>query len=216
VPSDTNGGARTDGVDYRGKRVLDVTFALVAIVVTLPVQAAVALAVRISSPGPVVHRAVRVGRHGRPFVLYKFRSMREDPARHGPLITARGDARITKVGAVLRRSKLDELPQLYNVLKGDMSTVGPRPEDQRYVDRYNAHQRRILSWRPGITSPASLAYREEETLLADVPDLDVAYASIMSAKLEIDLEYLERATLLEDIRCVIATLASVIGARRTS
>jgi lipopolysaccharide/colanic/teichoic acid biosynthesis glycosyltransferase len=175
-------------------------------------QAVICVAVWLSSPGPCVYRAVRVGRDGSLFVLYKFRSMRENAL--GPAITARDDPRITVVGRVLRRTKLDELPQLYNVLNGDMSVVGPRPEDPQYVDLYSADQRRILAWRPGITSPASVCYRDEEAVLATASDLDAAYRPVMTAKLQIDLEYLPRATLLSDLRWLARTVRAVISRPR--
>ncbi|MFZ1551113.1 MAG: sugar transferase, partial [Anaerolineae bacterium] len=131
--------------------------------------------------------AVRVGQDGRPFRLYKFRSMIVGTDRQGPGITATGDPRITRVGRFLRRAKLDELPQLINVLLGDMSLVGPRPEDPRYVAFYTPEQRRVLSVHPGITSPASLAYRHEEQLLAG-EDWETHYRTrVLPAKLALDL-----------------------------
>ncbi len=199
--------------DYRGKRALDLVVAGAGLVVMLPLLGAIALVVRLSSPGGAIHRAERVGRQGRTFTLYKFRSMRVGSGT-GPAVTPRGDARITRVGAVLRRTKLDELPQLFNVLRGDMSIVGPRPEDPRYVDRYTCRQRQILQWRPGITSPASVAYRNEETILAAAEDLDAAYGDVMAAKIEIDAEYLQRASVLGDLHCIARTLTSVLQRER--
>ena len=187
--------------------------ALGGVVLTLPVQAAAAVAVRATSRGPALHRAIRVGRDGRPFVLLKFRSMRTGAAGVGPGITVRGDARVTPVGTFLRRTKLDELPQLYNVLRGQMSLVGPRPEDPGYVAKYTPEQRAILAWRPGITSPASVTYRDEEAILADAADADAAYAEIMAMKLAIDLDYLAGATLLGDVRCLIRTVGAVFSRR---
>src|SRR5262249_41340438 len=151
----------------------------------------------------VLYRGERVGRDGRLFRLYKFRSMRVGEA--GPAITRAADARVTRVGALLRRTKLDELPQLLNVLAGHMSLVGPRPEAPRYVAMYSAEQRRILSARPGITSPASLLYRGEEAQLVG-DDWERLYVEeIMPAKLRIDLEYLDRRTLGSDLGVIIAT-----------
>lgn len=189
------------------KRLLDVVAAGAGLMVLSPLFAVLAVAVKLSSPGPVFHRGERVGRGGGVFRLLKFRSMRV--GEPGPGITRAGDPRITPVGQFLRRTKLDELPQLVNVLRGDMSLVGPRPEAPRYVDFYNAEQRRVLSVRPGITSPASLAYRsEEEQLIGEA--WEQAYVErIMPAKLAIDLEYLARRTLLTDVGVIVRTLAAM-------
>ncbi len=124
-----------------------------------------------------------------PFELLKFRSMLVGAAASGPGITAHGDSRITSVGRVIRSTKLDELPQLVNVVRGEMSIVGPRPEDPRYVEWYTDAQREILRWRPGITSPASLTYRDEESVLAGAENLDAAYRVVMADKIAIDLAY---------------------------
>jgi lipopolysaccharide/colanic/teichoic acid biosynthesis glycosyltransferase len=189
------------------RRVLDVIASAAGLLVLCPLFAALALAVKLSSRGPVLHRGERVGRGGRPFLLFKFRSMRA--GQSGPAITRAGDPRITPVGRLLRRTKLDELPQLINVLRGDMSLVGPRPEAPRYVALYDDAQRRILAARPGLTSPASLAYRaEEEHLVGD--DWERLYVeTIMPAKLRIDLDYLGRRTLASDLRVIAATLAAL-------
>jgi lipopolysaccharide/colanic/teichoic acid biosynthesis glycosyltransferase len=191
------------------RRVLDLLAASFALALTAPVQLLVALAVRLTSTGPVLHRARRVGRGGSVFTLYKFRSMRAGSA--GPAITAAHDERITSVGRVIRRWKLDELPQLYNVVRGDMSVVGPRPEAPEYVVRYTDQQRRLLDHRPGITSPATLAYRDEEQLLAGVEDLDAAYMSIMADKTVIDLDYFADATLRDDLRVIMRTFMAILG-----
>jgi lipopolysaccharide/colanic/teichoic acid biosynthesis glycosyltransferase len=191
------------------KRVFDAGVALVGLVLLAPVFAAVAGAVKLTSPGPVFHVALRVGRGGRPFRLLKFRSMRSDAAETGPAITRAADARVTAVGRVLRRFKLDELPQLINVLKGDMSLVGPRPEDARYVASYTEEQRRVLSVRPGITSPASIRYRHEETLLVG-EDWERQYlTAVMPEKIRIDLAYLEQRTFLRDLAILWGTFLAV-------
>jgi len=189
------------------RRLLDVVVAAAGILLLSPLFAVLAVVVKLSSPGPVFHRGERVGRGGKPFKLYKFRSM--GVGKSGPAITRAGDSRITPVGVFLRRTKLDELPQLINVLTGDMSLVGPRPEAPRYVAMYDAEQRRILSARPGITSPASLRYRSEEAqLIGD--DWERLYVEeIMPAKLRIDIDYLERRTLASDLRVILATFATL-------
>ena len=135
------------------RRLLDLVASLAGLTLLSPLFVFIALLIALDSPGPVFYRGQRVGRHGRLFRLYKFRSMVISADKQGPGITAAGDARITRVGRFLRRAKLDELPQLINVLLGDMSLVGPRPEDPRYVAFYTPEQRRVLSVRPGITSP---------------------------------------------------------------
>jgi lipopolysaccharide/colanic/teichoic acid biosynthesis glycosyltransferase len=192
------------------KRLFDVAASAVGLVVTSPVIAGLAVAVKATSPGPVFHTAQRIGREGVPFTLYKFRSMRVGAAGQGPGITAKGDSRITKVGKLLRKTKLDELPQLWNVLRGDMSLVGPRPEDPRYVATYTDAQRRILAWRPGITSPASVSYRDEESILAAADDLEAAYAVVMDEKIRIDLEYFEHASLWGDLRWIVRTFTAIL------
>jgi lipopolysaccharide/colanic/teichoic acid biosynthesis glycosyltransferase len=171
-----------------------------------PVFLIIGLAVKITSAGPVFHRAERVGQDGHLFKLYKFRSMVLDADRRGPGITAKDDPRVTRVGRFLRRTKLDELPQLINILQGEMSLVGPRPEDPRYVALYTPQQRQVLVVRPGITSPASLHYREEETLLSG-EDWETTYVKeILPHKLAIDLAYLRRRTFWTDLILILKTV----------
>jgi lipopolysaccharide/colanic/teichoic acid biosynthesis glycosyltransferase len=192
---------------YRSKRALDVSVATVGLVLAAPFMAIIAVIVRLTSAGPAVHRATRAGQRGTPFTLYKFRSMRTTTG--GSLITAAGDTRITRIGRVLRATKLDELPQLVNVVRGEMSVVGPRPEDLAYVDRYTDDQRRILAWRPGITSPASIEYRHEETILGSADDLEAAYLAIAEAKLQLDLAYFPASTLRSDLAIMLKTARSI-------
>jgi lipopolysaccharide/colanic/teichoic acid biosynthesis glycosyltransferase len=173
-----------------------------------PVFAGAALAVKLSSPGPVLHRAVRVGRAGNPFAMLKFRTMVLE-AVAGPGITSAEDPRVTPVGHVLRRWKLDELPQLVNVLRGEMSLVGPRPEDPRYVTRYTPEQRRVLRVRPGLTSPASLRFFREESILTG-EDWETAYLQrILPAKLSEDLEYLDHRSARSDLTILIRSVWKV-------
>jgi lipopolysaccharide/colanic/teichoic acid biosynthesis glycosyltransferase len=190
------------------RRLLDLAASAAGLLLLSPLFALIAAAVKLSSPGPVFHRGERVGRGGAPFRIYKFRSMRVGQA--GPGITRAGDPRVTAVGRFLRRTKLDELPQLINVLAGSMSLVGPRPEAPEYVAMYDDAQRRILAARPGMTSPASLQFRAEEEQLQG-PEWERIYVErIMPAKLQIDLEYLERRTIASDLRVIAATAASLI------
>jgi len=188
------------------RRLLDIAASATGLLILSPLFALLAAAVRLSSPGPAFHRGERVGRGGRLFVLYKFRSMRVEA---GPAITRAGDSRVTPVGRFLRRTKLDELPQLLNVLWGDMSLVGPRPEAPGYVALYDAEQRRILEERPGITSPASLLYRSEEAQLTGDDWERVYVERIMPAKLRIDLDYCRRRTLVSDLRVIAGTIATM-------
>ena len=192
-----------------GRRVLDVVGAGLGIVLLSPLWVLVAVAIKLDSPGPVFYRARRVGRDGEVFRLYKFRTMVTDADKHGPAITAAGDTRVTRVGRFLRRTKIDELPQLINVMKGEMSLVGPRPEDPRYVALYTKEQREILRVRPGITSAASLTYRHEEKLLQGKDWEDIYQTEIMPAKLAIDLEYLRHRTLWSDLVLIGKTIGSM-------
>jgi len=172
------------------------------------------VAVKLSSPGPILFRQERVGRGGRRFLLLKFRSMRIGAESQGALVTGSGDARVTPVGRWLRRTKLDELPQLWNVVRGDMSLVGPRPEVPRYVAHYTAGQRRVLEVRPGITDPATLAFRNEEQLLGSVPvdQRESFYINeILPRKLEINLEYLAKDGVAQDLAVLLRTVAALLG-----
>ena len=190
-------------------RLVDILAAAIGLVVLSPLWLLIAILIRIDSKGAVFYTATRVGRDGQLFRLYKFRSMVVDADKQGPGITTSGDRRVTRMGAFLRRTKLDELPQLWNVLKGDMSLVGPRPEDPRYVALYTAEQRAVLQVRPGITSAASLTYRHEEQMLRG-SDWEATYcAEVMPTKIAIDLEYLARRTLFSDLRLIGQTVAAM-------
>jgi lipopolysaccharide/colanic/teichoic acid biosynthesis glycosyltransferase len=187
-------------------RLVDIAIAAAALVVGLPVFAAVGIAIRLDSSGPLLHRAIRVGLAGRSFTLYKFRTMVDGAAALGPGVTAAGDPRVTRVGRFLRRSKLDELPQLWNVLRGDMRLVGPRPEDPRFVALYEPYQLLVLSVCPGITGPSQLAFFDEEHVLAATDAEAVYIRDILPRKLALDLEYARRHTLLQDLRILAQTL----------
>jgi lipopolysaccharide/colanic/teichoic acid biosynthesis glycosyltransferase len=191
------------------KRAFDILMAGLLLLCLLPLLLILAALVRLSSPGPVLFRQQRVGKDGRLFWLYKFRSMRVADA--GPSVTASGDDRITPVGRFLRKWKLDELPQLVNVFKGDMSLVGPRPEVPEYVARYTEEQREVLSVRPGITGVSQLAYRDEEALLAGREDIDAFYTNmVMPAKLALDLRYVREWTLRADLMILLKTVIQVL------
>ena len=191
------------------KRVFDFGVALIGLILLFPLYLLIALVIKLDSPGPVLFRGRRVGQHGRAFYMLKFRSMVAGAARKGPGLTAKGDRRITRVGKVLRRTKLDELPQLVNVLRGEMSLVGPRPEDPRYVALYTPEQRRVLRVRPGITSMASVKYRNEEAILSQGNLDDVYVAKVMPEKLALDLAYLEKQTFWSDLKVLASTFVAL-------
>ncbi|MBL8011655.1 MAG: sugar transferase [Flavobacteriales bacterium] len=196
------------------KRAFDVLFASTALVLLMPLLLVFALAVATGSPGGAFFRQVRVGRHGREFRLLKFRSMRPGSEALGQLTIGGRDPRITGVGHFLRRTKLDELPQLWNVLKGDMSVVGPRPEVPRYVALYTPEQQVVLSVRPGITGMASLDYVDENELLARSDDPERTYVEeVMPAKLALDLRYVRERSFALDLRIIAATLRLIFRDR---
>lgn len=192
------------------KRCFDVLLSLTGLLVLAPLFAVLSVAVRLDSPGPAIFRQQRVGRHGRPFAILKFRTMR---AGAGPLVTAGDDPRITRVGALLRQSKLDELPQLWNILRGDMSLVGPRPEVPRYVAHYPPGIReRVLGVRPGLTDPAAVRFRNEADILAGAEDPERDYLEqILPAKLAAYVAYVDGRSFRGDLRVLADTLRAVLG-----
>ncbi len=187
----------------------DAAVSALGLIVLSPVFVFVAVWIKLDSRGPVFHRGLRVGRNGKRFHIYKFRTMRADAS--GPGITVAGDGRVTRAGKVLRRTKLDEVPQLINVLKGEMALVGPRPEDPEFVALYDTRQQAVLKVRPGITSPASLAFKAEEKLLAG-PDWHQVYVNqIMPRKLELELDYLHHRTMFSDVVLIGRTLLTLLN-----
>ncbi|MFM7705617.1 MAG: sugar transferase [Rubrivivax sp.] len=197
------------------KRLLDFTVSLVALyVLTLPMLA-IALWIRLDSPGPVLFRQVRVGRWGNLFHIWKFRTMVADAPARGPAVTAADDRRITRAGRFLRATKLDELPQLVNVLLGQMSLVGPRPEVPQYVALYPPELReQVLSVRPGLTDPVSLAYADEAQRLAAAADPEREYREvILPAKLQAVAAYVARASLWADLGVLLRTAARALTGR---
>ncbi len=194
-----------------GKRLFDIVVSLVALLLLAPVFALIAVMVKLDSPGPVFFRQVRVGRHGRHFRIFKFRTMSFVPLDESPQLTVAGDQRITRVGALLRRSKVDELPQLLDVLRGTMSLVGPRPEVPRYVAHYSESEReKVLSVRPGITDFASLHYRNENQILAQALDPEREYLDIiLPSKLRYAMDYVDTASVASDLRVLGLTLRTV-------
>jgi lipopolysaccharide/colanic/teichoic acid biosynthesis glycosyltransferase len=202
--------ANPDVPDVR--RAFDLAIAGTALLVGAPLLALASVAIRMESRGPVLFRQTRVGRDKQPIRTLKLRTMIADAA--GPQITAGGDPRITRVGRLLRKMKLDELPQLWNVIRGEMSLVGPRPEVPRYVEQYRPEWQRLFTVRPGITDLASITFRDEEALLALARDRDRAYREvIMPAKLALALEGVEHSSLGYDLRIIARTALSILRYR---
>ena len=191
------------------KRAFDILCSFLGLTVLSPVLLVVSVLVAVTSPGGGFFRQERIGKDGKPFRIFKFRSMRKDNA--GLKITTGNDSRITPVGRFLRKSKIDELPQLINVLVGDMSFVGPRPEVADYVNLYTPYQRQVLLVRPGITGLASIRFRNENDLLTASDDPNRTYVEqIMPRKIDLDLEYIPHASVFYDIKLIFQTFAVVI------
>ena len=193
------------------KRLMDIVVSGGALLVIWPVLLLIAVAIKIDDPGPVFYRQVRVGKNGKEFRIYKFRTMVVDADKKGLAITVGRDNRITRMGAILRKTKLDELAQLINVFTGEMSFVGPRPEVPKYVNMYTPYQRQVLLVRPGITDYASIAYRNENDMLEGAEDPEKMYIDvIMPDKIELNMKYLHEISPLADIRLIFSTIAAVI------
>jgi lipopolysaccharide/colanic/teichoic acid biosynthesis glycosyltransferase len=189
------------------KRMFDITVALAGLLLLSPLMVAVGLLVKADSEGPIFFRQERIGKGFRPFHIYKFRTMAQDASHRGGEITFGDDPRITRVGRFLRKTKIDELPQLINVLKGEMSLVGPRPEVRRYVELFREDYNQILRVRPGITDLASLRYRNEATLLGQSPDPEQEYLKrILPDKINLAKEYVERSSFFFDLSVILKTL----------
>jgi lipopolysaccharide/colanic/teichoic acid biosynthesis glycosyltransferase len=194
------------------KRVFDLAAASAGIVILSPVLIAVALAIKADSPGGVFFRQIRIGRYGRPFHIFKFRTMVTDAEKLGPQVSSGDDPRITRIGSLLRKYKIDELPQLLNVIIGDMSLVGPRPEVPRYVDAFRKEYDQILTIRPGITDYASLEFKDENELLstADNPE-DKYLREILPVKIEYCKKYLRDQSFVTDLRLIFRTIGSILS-----
>jgi len=187
------------------KRIFDITVALIGLIILTPVFIVVAILIKLDSPGPVFFKGKRVGQYGKIFYILKFRSMVPDAPQKGATITCKDDPRITRIGRFLRNTKLDELPSLVNVLKGEMSLVGPRPEAPAWVERYTPQQQVVLTIKPGITGLAQIKYRSEEELLSKA-NWETEYFQIMHDKLNIDLHYVKNRSFILDIRILLGTV----------
>jgi lipopolysaccharide/colanic/teichoic acid biosynthesis glycosyltransferase len=192
------------------KRFIDITISLLALILLAPVFFILAVVVKLTSRGPVFYKGRRVGRGGEIFLMHKFRSMVVNADQIGTDLTPHGDPRVTKVGRFLRRTKVDEIPQIIDILRGKMSLVGPRPESPLYARYYDERQKHVLSVRPGMLGPAQIKYRHEELMLKDKEDPDAYYIrELMPRKLEIDLDYVENMSLLLDVGILFRSLLAV-------
>ena len=193
-------------------RLFDILFSVLGLILLSPIFIVLYIIIRTGSKGGAFYVQERIGKDGKPFMLYKFRTMHVGADSEGLLTSGKDDNRITRVGYFLRKTKIDELPQLLNVLKGDMSLVGPRPEVRKYVDLYTEEQRKVLSVRPGITDYASIEYVNENELLSKASDPDRVYIEeVMPDKIKLNMKYLEHYTMQEYFRIIFLTLKSLIA-----
>lgn len=193
------------------KRLLDILSSLLVLILLCPLWLVLALLIVCDSRGGVFYRQIRVGKDNKDFYLYKFRTMRPDADKKSLLTVGERDSRVTRVGCFLRKYKLDEFPQLINVLKGDMSIVGPRPEVRKYVDMYTPEQMRVLSVRPGLTDLASIQYVHENELLAASDNPEQTYIDeVMPAKLQLNLQYIDNQSFWGDIKLIFKTFAAIL------
>ena len=196
------------------KRAFDLVVALLGLVLLSPLMAIAALLVKLDSKGPIFFRQERMGKGFRPFFIYKFRTMVHDPGGAGRRFTVGNDPRITRVGTLLRKTKIDELPQLFNVLKGEMTFVGPRPEVREFVELFREDYEEILKIRPGITDLASLKYRDEATFLGKFNNPAEAYVTqILPDKIRLGKDYIGRSSFFFDLRVILKTLLKLFDRR---
>jgi len=194
------------------KRIFDIIVSLIGLIILAPIFAIISIIIKLDSAGPVFFKQVRVGKDGKEFKIFKFRTMVDDAEKQGMQLTVGKDSRITRIGQFIRKTKLDELPQLINVFIGDMSFVGPRPEVPKYVAMYDEVQINILRVRPGITDYASIEYRDESTLLAQSDNPEETYINeIMPAKFALNAKYLDDISIMQDVKIIFRTIYKVIN-----
>lgn len=194
------------------KRLFDIVCSTLGLLLLLPFFLILGFLIIIDSRGGVFYKQVRVGKNGNDFYLYKFRSMKTDSDKKGLLTVGGNDSRITKVGYYIRKYKLDELPQLINVFLGSMSLVGPRPEVRKYVNLYNAEQKKVLSAKPGITDYASIEFSNENEILGNVPNPEEVYINeIMPAKLKLNMKYIAEQGIVTDIKIILKTIGKILS-----
>ena len=192
------------------KRLFDIIFSSLGLLFLGPLLVVVAFIIKLDSPGPVLFLQERIGKNFKPFSIYKFRSMSVDAPQKGPSITVGGDKRVTRVGKFLRRYKIDELPQLINVLRGEMSFVGPRPEVRKYVELFRKDYEKLLTIRPGITDPASIHFSDEENVLSSSVNWEETYMTkILPEKIRLAEAYVDNHTILTDIRLIVQTFFKI-------
>ncbi|AIL47052.1 sugar transferase [Elizabethkingia anophelis] len=194
------------------KRFFDIVFSLMGIFILIPVYIIIAIMISFDSKGGIIYRQTRTGKNGKPFGVMKFRTMHPGSFAKGAITIGDRDPRVTNVGFYLRKYKLDELPQLFNVLIGDMSFVGPRPEVEKYTNLYNENQKEVLSVRPGITDYASIKYRNESEILAQSSDPEKTYIEvIMPEKLNINLAYIKDNNIFKDVKIIFETFVAIVS-----
>lgn len=192
------------------KRLFDIFFSALGIIICIPFFIIAAILVKLDSSGPIIFTQERIGKDFKPFKIYKFRTMKKVGEQDGPKITIKGDNRITGIGRLLRKYKIDELPQLFNVLKGDMSFVGPRPEISEYVNLFKTAYEKLLSIRPGITDPASICYSNEEILLSGSDNWEENYRKIvLPEKIKLSLQYVDNHNIITDLRLIVKTILKI-------
>jgi len=197
------------------KRLFDLTFSFLGLIICFPVFIIVPILIKLDSKGPVFFRQARVGKNFIQFKIYKFRTMRHDPEERGPVITVGGDHRVTRIGRFLRQYKVDELPQLFNVLKGEMSFVGPRPEVKKYVQLFEKDYKKLLRIRPGITDPASIKYSDEESILSLSENWEEEYKKrILPEKIQLSVGYVENHNLVTDVKLILKTFLKTSKPKR--
>jgi lipopolysaccharide/colanic/teichoic acid biosynthesis glycosyltransferase len=196
------------------KRAFDIVVAAAALIALAPLLVVIALLIKLDSRGPILFRQERIGKKFRPFSVYKFRTMVEDAANLGAAITCGNDSRVTRAGRILRKTKLDELPQLFNILKGEMSFVGPRPEVRQYVELFRSDYEHILKVRPGLTDLASIKYSDEAAILGQSENPEGDYvARLLPDKIYLAKEYIQRSSLLFDAKLIFETIIKILGFR---
>jgi len=189
------------------KRVFDLILAFVGLILLFPVLLVISVWIKLSSKGPLFYTQKRVGKDFKEFSIYKFRSMVVDADKVGPSVTSGDDPRITEIGKFIRKTKIDELPQLLNVLKGDMSLVGPRPEVMKFVEKKRDEYKKVLSVRPGITDNAAIEFRDEESIMNQFEDKEQAYLDlILPQKITLYYQYIDNVSFLNDIKLILKTL----------
>ena len=197
------------------KRIFDLTFSFLGLIISFPIFIIVPILIKLDSKGPVFFRQARVGKNFMQFKICKFRTMRHDPEEKGPVITVGGDHRVTRIGRFLRQYKVDELPQLFNVLKGEMSFVGPRPEVKKYVQLFEKDYKKLLRIRPGITDPASIKYSDEESILSLSENWEEEYKKrILPGKIDLSLDYVENHNLATDVKLILKTFLKTSKPKR--